>query len=118
MAIGLTGQAQQSATFKVKSSAPKKEKQSAPLPLPTANNRATTSSARDLQAVERQAAKPAPSRSAPSQAAGKKTAPALTSAKGSGNPPINFRGNGAAKKSGLTNQGSDPYAGRLRGPRN
>jgi hypothetical protein len=35
-------------------------------------------------------------------------------AKDKPNPPINFNGNGGTKSAGMTNQGANPYKGRLR----
>src|SRR5216684_2111277 len=57
--------------------------------------------------------------SAPSRSAGKRTpgmAPALKPAKEKDkpNPPINFHGTGGSKSPGMTNQGTNPYKGRLR----
>jgi hypothetical protein len=111
MGISVSGLAQQSNEFKVKHSTPEKVKQSAALPVGNTTGPGTPSAnAKDLQALEHQAA----GKSASSQAGGKKTAPALKPVKDQPNPKINFSTPGGAKKSGLISQGSDPYKGRVR----
>ena len=112
--ISVSALAQQNSTFKVKHSAPEKApKKSAPIGK-TAATPATASAAnaKDLQNLEHQTAKA----SAPSRSAGKKTpgtASALKPVKDKPNPPINF-GKGGGKSAGTTNQGTNPYKGRLR----
>jgi hypothetical protein len=105
---------QQNSTFKVKHSAPAKEKKSAPIAVgKTTGGGAGTASAsnsKDLQAVERETAKTPAS----SHTAGKKAGPALKPVKDKPNPPINFGGNGGAKGSGTISQGSNPYKGRVK----
>jgi hypothetical protein len=118
--ISVNGLAQQENTFKAKPahSAAKAPKKSAPIGK-TAASPATASAAtsKELQNLENQTAKS----SAPSGAAGKKTpgtAPALKPAKDKPTPPINFGGTGGGKRAGMTkqgtNQGANPYQGRLR----
>jgi hypothetical protein len=113
MGISVSGLAQQNNTFKVKRSAPAKEKKSAPIAVSKATGGAGTASAsnsKNLQAVERETAKtPASSRTT-----GKKTGPALKPVKDKPNPPINFGGNGGAKASGTVSQGSNPLKGRVK----
>src|ERR1700722_11191646 len=112
MGISVSGLAQQTSTFKVKRSAPAKEKKSAPIAVgkTTGAGTASASNSKDLQAVERETAKtPASSRSAR-----KKTCAALQPGKDKPNPPINFGGNGGAKGPGTVSQGSNPYKGRVK----
>jgi hypothetical protein len=113
--ISVSGLAQQSSTFKVKSSPP--EKTAKPITPPTGKTaRSGTSSsanAKDLQTIENQTKKTV----APSRAAGTKTpgkAAALKPVKDKPNPPINFSGTSGSKTPGTTNQSSNPYKGRLR----
>ena len=114
--ISVSGWAQQNNTFKVKPShAEKAPKKSAPVPIGKTASPATASgaNAKDLQALEQQTAKS----SAPSRSAGKKTprtASALKPVKDKPNPPINFGAAGGGKSAGTTNQGSNPYKGRLK----
>ena len=109
--ISVSGLAQQ--TFKVKRSAPEKAaRKSAPVGK-TASPVASNSSSKELQTLERQTAKT----SASSRSAGKRTGTvsALKPVKNKSNPPINFGGSGGGGKGGGTsNQGSNPYKGRLK----
>jgi hypothetical protein len=123
MAISVTGLAQQTSTLKVKHSTPEKVKQSPPLSLgktPGMGTTASAANAKDLQALEHQAAAPKPGPSsqtaakASPQSPGKKSAAPLTPIKDKSNPPINFAASTAPKNSGLVTQGSNPYKGRLR----
>lgn len=114
--ISVNGLAQQKNTFKVKplNAAEKPAKMNAPMGK-TAAMPATASAAasKDLQSLERQSAKA----SAPSRSAIKKTpraASALRPAKDTHNPPINFGGASGGKSAGMSNQGKNPYKGRLR----
>jgi hypothetical protein len=114
MGISVSGLAQQSGTFKVKRSAPAKEKEKKSAPIAVGKTAgpgtASASNSKDLQAVERETAKtPASSRTT-----GKKTGPALKPVKDKPNPPINFGGNGGAKGPGTVTQGSNPYKGRVK----
>jgi hypothetical protein len=108
--ISVSGLAQQ--TFKVKRSAPEKSaRKSAPIGK-TASPVASNSTSKELQTLERQTAKT----SASSRSAGKRTpgaGSALKPVKEKSNPPINFGGTGG-KSAGTTNQGTNPYKGRLK----
>lgn len=108
--ISVSGLAQQ--TFKAKRSAPEKAaRKSAPVGK-TASPVASNSTSKELQTLERQTAKT----SASSRSAGKRTpgtGSALKPAKDKSNPPINFGGSGG-KGGGTSNQGSNPYKGRLK----
>jgi hypothetical protein len=109
--MNLSGWAQQNNTFKVKPAATKAPK-SAPMVKTTASPTASTSASKELQSVERQSAKsPASARSGGPKTTGKN--PALKPARSKPNPPINFGGTGGGKRAG-TNQGSNPYKGRLK----
>jgi hypothetical protein len=103
--MSLSGWAQQNNTFKVKHAAPKAPKSA---PIGKAAAAAPTSTAKDLQKLEQQSAKPAGA----ARPAGK--APALKPANDRRNPPINFGGKGGGKTAGAINQGPNPYKGRLR----
>ncbi len=109
--IGVSGLAQQ--TFKAKRSAPEKAaRKSAPVGK-TASPVASNSTSKELQTLERQTAKT----SASSRTAGKRTpgtGSAWKPAKDKSNPPINFGGTGGGKGGGTSNQGSNPYKGRLK----
>jgi hypothetical protein len=108
--ISVSGLAQQ--TFKVKRSAPEKAaRKSAPVGK-TASPVASNSSSKELQTLERQTAKT----SASSRSAGKRTGTgsAVKPVRDRANPPINFGGAGGGKGGGTTNQGSNPYKGRLK----
>src|ERR1700674_1134037 len=111
--ISVSGLAQQ--TFKVKRSAPEKAaRKSAPVGK-TASPIASSSTSKELQTLERQTAKT----SASSRSAGKRTPGAgsgLKPVKDKSNPPINFGGSGGGggKGGGTSNQGSNPYKGRLK----
>jgi hypothetical protein len=108
--ISVSGLAQQ--TFKVKRSAPEKAaRKSAPVGK-TASPVASNSSSKELQTLERQTAKT----SASSRSAGKRagTGSALKPVKNKSNPPINFGGTGGGKGGGTSNQGGNPYKGRLK----
>ena len=112
--ISVSGLAQQSNTLKVKRSAPEKAaRKSAPVGK-TASPIASSSTSKELQTLERQTAKT----SASSRSAGKRTPGAgsgLKPVKDKSNPPINFGGSGGGGKGGGTsNQGSNPYKGRLK----
>jgi len=108
--ISVSGLAQQ--TFKVKRSAPEKAaRKSAPVGK-TASPVASNSSSKELQTLERQTAKT----SASSRSTGKRTGTgsALKPVRDKSNPPINFGGTGGGKGGGTSNQGSNPYKGRLK----
>jgi hypothetical protein len=114
--ISVNGVAQQKNTFKVKPShaAAKPARITAPIGK-TAGSPATASAAtsKDLQNLEHQTAKA----SGPSRSAGKRTpraASAVKPVKDKPSPPINFGGKGGSKSPGMTQQGSNPYKGRLR----
>jgi hypothetical protein len=111
--ISVSGLAQQSDTFKVKRSAPEKApKKSAPIGKTASPATASANNSKNLQNLEHQAARS----SASSRSAGKKTpgSAALKPVKDKPNPPINFGGTGRGKGAGMTNQGSNPYKGRLK----
>ncbi|MGD0793020.1 MAG: hypothetical protein ABR920_14735 [Terriglobales bacterium] len=113
--ISVSGWTQQNNTFKVKPShAEKAPKKSAPVGKTAASPAtASASASKELQTLEHQTAKS----SAPSRSAGKKTpgtASALKPVKSKPNPPINFGATGGGKSAGTTNQGSNPYKGRLK----
>lgn len=109
--ISVSGLAQE--TFKVKRSAPEKApRKSAPIGK-TATPVASNGTSKELQALERQTAKT----SASSRSVGKKTpgtGSGLKPVKDKSNPPINFGGTGGGKGGGTSNQGSNPYKGRLK----
>jgi hypothetical protein len=111
--ISVSGLAQQNNTFKVKPSAPEKTPKSAPIAKTPGTTTASATNAKDLRALEHQTAKT----SAPSRTAGKKTpgtAAALKPVKDKPNPPINFGGTSGGKSAATTNQGTNPYKGRLK----
>jgi hypothetical protein len=114
--ISVSGLAQQNNTFKVKRShtAEKPAKPSAPVGRTAARPaKASASTSKDLKNVEHETAKS----SAPSRSAGKRTpgkASALKPVKDKSSSQINFGGKGGGKKVGMTKQGSNPYAGRLK----
>lgn len=113
--IGVSAVAQQGNTFKVKPyHADKAPKSAAPIGNAGTSKAGATATSKDLQALERQAAKPpAPSRSAVTTKT--KTTPALKPVKDQPNPPINFNGKaGVTKTSGTTSQSANPLAGRLK----
>jgi hypothetical protein len=106
--MSLSGWAQQNNEFKVKNT-PAKAPKRASSGKTTTGPTASTSASKELQSVERQTAKSATTtRSAGTTRKG----PALKSARNKPNPPINF--GGAGGKSAGTNQGANPYKGRLR----
>ena len=113
LGISVSGLAQQNNTIKVKRSAPEKAaRKSAPVGK-TASPIASSSTSKELQNLERQTAKT----SASSRSAGKRTPGAgsgLKPVKDKSNPPINFGGTGGGKGGGTSNQGSNPYKGRLK----
>lgn len=112
--ISVSGLAQQNNTFRVKRSAPEKApKQAAPIAKTAGPASSSAATSKDLNNIEHQTAKA----SAPSKSAGKRTpgsAGALKPIKDKPNPPIKFGGAGGGKSPGMTNQGSNPYKGRLR----
>ncbi|MFZ0799383.1 MAG: hypothetical protein WCA13_14515 [Terriglobales bacterium] len=113
LGISVSGLAQQPDTFKVKRSPP--EKAAKPIMPPTGKTRSATAAganAKDLQNIENQTKKISASKAAGTRASGK--ASALKPVKDKPNPPINFSGTSGAKRPGTTNQGSNPYKGRLR----
>ena len=108
--ISVSGLAQQ--TFRVKRQPPEKAaRKSAPVGK-TASPVASNATSKELQTLERETAKT----SASSRSAGKRTgtSSALKPVKDKSNPPINFGGTGGGKGGGTTNQGSNPYKGRLK----
>jgi hypothetical protein len=108
--ISVSGLAQQ--TFRVKRQPTEKAaRKSAPVGK-TASPVASNATSKELQTLERETAKT----SASSRSAGKKTGTgsALKPVKDKSNPPINFGGTGGGKGGGTTNQGSNPYKGRLK----
>jgi len=113
--VGLStiGVAQQNNTYRVKRSTPDKAaRRSAPVGKTAGPTMGSTSTAKDLQNIERQTAKTsAPARTAGKKAAG--TGAALKPAKDKPNPPINFNG-GGGKKAGTTSQPANPLKGRLK----
>jgi hypothetical protein len=112
MGISVSGSAQQSNTLKVKRSAPEKApKKSAPISEMGAHSAtASAAASKDLRNIEHQTAKS--STSAPKRTSG--TASTLKPVKDKPSPPINFSGNTAHKSAGPTNQGANPYQGRLK----
>lgn len=110
--MSVTGWGQQKKAFKVKSSSSAAEKaprSSVFVGKTGGSARASTANSKELQTLEKQAAK-AP---ASSRAAGKKT-PALKTVKDKPNPPINLGSGGGGKSGGTANRRSNPYAGRLK----
>jgi hypothetical protein len=112
--ISASGFAQQNNTYKVKRSAPPKAaKKSAPIGTTASPATAAGANSKELQTLERQSAKgSAPSRSAKNRTPG--TSAALKPIKDKPNPPINFATTGGGKNAGMTNQGANPYKGRLK----
>jgi hypothetical protein len=112
--ISVSGLAQQNKTFKGKHSAPEKAtKKSAPISTTASPATASAANSKELQSLEHQSAKG----SAPSRPVKKKTpvtSAGLKPLKDKTNPPINFGGTGGGKNAGMTNQGPNPYKGRLR----
>ena len=108
--MSVSGLAQQNDTFKIKRSAPEKApKKSAPIGMTSSSATAAGVNSKQLQSLERQSARV----SAPSRSSKKGTPAALKPVKDKPNPPINFGGTGG-KNAGMTNQGPNPYKGRLR----
>jgi len=108
--MSVSGLAQQNDTFKIKRSAPEKApKKSAPIGMTSSSATAAGVNSKQLQSLERQSARV----SAPSRSSKKGTPAALKPVKDKPNPPINFGGTGG-KNAAMTNQGSNPYKGRLR----
>jgi hypothetical protein len=110
MSLGSSAQTTNN-TFRVKRSVPEKvPKKTAPISSKSATPPAGAS--KDLQALEHQTAKTTtPSRSASKKAPG--TSSALKPVRDKPNPAINFGGQGG-KSVGMSNQGANPYRGRLR----
>ena len=105
----VVGSAQQANQFRVKKSPPEK----APAKI-AVNNKPTGTSAADANAKDLHAVEHDTAKTAKPEAAGKKTPGAtFKPVKDKPNPPINFGGS-SAKSPGTTNQGSNPYRGRLR----
>jgi hypothetical protein len=108
------GSAQQTDTFKVKKvPSEKAPKKSAPIGKTPGSTTTTASgaNAKDLRTLEHETAHT----TKPAGPTGKRTptGAALKPVKDKPSPPINFGGT-SAKSTGLTNQGSNPYRGRLR----
>ncbi len=110
VAMSLSGWAQQNNTFKVKDSTTKAPKK-APMVKTTTSPTASTSASKELQSVEHQSAKSAATARSSGPRTGKGSA--LKPARSKPNPPINFGATGGGKRAG-TNQGSNPYKGRLK----
>ena len=111
--ISVSGVAQQNNTFKVKHSPPEKApKQSVPMGKTGNATTASAANSKDLHNIETQAAKTSAPKSTVKKAPG--SASALKPVKDKPNPPMNFNGTGGGKSAGMTNQGSNPYKGRLR----
>jgi len=112
--MSVIGLAQQSGTFKVKKTPPEKApKSTVPIGKTPKVASSSTASTKELQAIERQTAKT----TAPHRAATTKTpakASTLKPVKDKPNPPINFSGTSGGKGARTSNQGSNPYKGRLR----
>jgi hypothetical protein len=106
----VVGSAQQTDTFRIKKLPPEKAaKKSAPIGKTVGSATPSSANAKDLRTLERETAKT----TKPIGSTGKRTGPALKPVKDKPNPPINFGGT-SAKNTGLTNQSSNPYRGRLR----
>jgi hypothetical protein len=73
------------------------------------NGSASSANAKDLNTLEHQSAK-----GEGSHTASRKSGSAFKPVKDKPNTPINFNGSGGAKGPGMTNQGPNPYKGRLR----
>jgi len=114
MGASVSGLAQKN-TYDTKPSNPQHgAKQSAILPARKGGvGSSSAANARDLQAVQRQAATNSRAASVSASKASSSAAK-VTPIKDKSNPPINFGAGGSAKSSGLTNQGSDPYKGRVK----
>jgi hypothetical protein len=114
LGITISGLAQKSNAFKVKSTPEKAPRQSAPMGKTGAsNNTATANNAKNLQAIERANTKvPAASRSG-HKAAGKNATGLKPVKNQDKNPPINA-GGGSGKGTGLISKGSNPMQGRLK----
>jgi hypothetical protein len=101
-----------SAPHKVKPATSQKPAKSTALPTGKSAGAGTASAAnaKDLQAIEHQSAKTSAHRS--TGKTGPRAGAAIKPVKEKPNAPINFGGNGG--KSGLSNQSSNPYRGRLK----
>ena len=106
----VVGSAQQANQFRVKKLPPEKAPRKIAVNTKmTGTSSAADANAKDLHSLERSTAK-----STGSESAGKKTGGAtFKPVKDKPTAPINFGGT-STKSSGLTNQGSNPYRGRLR----
>jgi hypothetical protein len=110
---GVSGLAQKN-TYDAKPSDPLHVKQSSLLPAGKAGvGSSSAANARDLDAVQRQAAANSRASSAKASKVSSSTSK-LTPIKEKSNPPIKFGAAGGAKSSGLTSQGADPYKGRVK----
>jgi hypothetical protein len=106
----VVGSAQQANQFRVRKLPPEKAPRKIAVNTKmTGTSSAADANAKDLHSLERSTAK-----STSSESAGKKTGGAtFKPVKDKPTAPINFGGT-STKSSGLTNQGSNPYRGRLR----
>ena len=113
LGVTISGLAQKSNTFKVKSTPEKAPRQSPPMAKTGAGTTTTATNARNLQAIERSNSKvPASSRSA-HKSAGKSATGLKTVKTQDKNPPINA-GGGTGKSTGLMTKSSNPMQGRLK----
>jgi hypothetical protein len=104
----MAGSAQQADQFRVKKQPPEKAPRKIAINSKTAGASATDANAKDLRATEIASAK-----AVKPESSGKKTGATFKPVKDKPNPPINFGGT-SAKSPGTTNQGTNPYRGRLR----
>ncbi|HXM10972.1 MAG TPA: hypothetical protein VN946_13555 [Terriglobales bacterium] len=106
----VVGSAQQANQFRVKKSPPEK----APRKIAVNNKTTGPSSAADANAKDLHSLERSTAKTTNAESTGKKTGGAtFKPVKDKPSPPINFGGS-SAKSAGLTNQGSNPYRGRLR----
>lgn len=106
----VVGSAQQANQFRVKKLPPEK----APSKIAVNSKTTGTASAADANAKDLHSLERATAKNTKSESTGKRTGGAtFKPIKDKPSPPINFGGT-SAKSSGLTNQGSNPYRGRLR----
>lgn len=112
LGVSVSGLAQQNGTFKVKHTPEKAPKKSAPIVTNPGAKTAAAANAQQLKNLEHQTARS----SSLARSGSRKTsrASALKPVKDKPAPPINFGGSGGGKSAGLSNQGSNPYKGRLR----
>ena len=111
LVLSLTALSAQEPKLYQASNSPTKRVKKSPEPPMKAGSTAAASNAKSLQDIEKQSM-----RTAGTKPAKKTTAAAAPKPeRDKPNPPMNFgSGNNGAKTVGMTNQGTNPYKGRLR----